>query len=127
MRCKACNAENEETAKRCAACGKRLGKPRRGLAVESATPFSPEAEARGRLALRAYRLSLFGLIPFVGLVLGPLAALLGAVAHQRGKKDPSFQARAPALAAIVLGLLITVTNWFGVMLMILGWIHRAEY
>src|SRR5262249_55485707 len=121
MRCKACNAENEETAKRCAACGKRLGKPRRRPVVESTTPFSPEAEARGRLALRAYRLSLFGLIPFVGLVLGPLAALLGTIAHQRGKSEPAFKGQAPALAAIVLGLLVALTNWVGVALMVVGW------
>jgi hypothetical protein len=121
MRCKTCNAENGATAKRCAACGKRLGSPRRGLAEESVTPFSPEAEARGRLALRAYRLSVFGLIPFVGLILGPVAAVLGAVAHHRGKSDPAFKAKGPALAAIILGFLITVTNWVGVTLMLVGW------
>jgi hypothetical protein len=122
MRCPACNADNADNAERCAACGEKLSRRprRRGLATERDAPLSPETEARERAALRAYRFSLFGLIPFVGLVLGPIALVLGGLARHRGKGDPSFRERGFATAAMVLGGLVTVTNWVGVALIILG-------
>jgi hypothetical protein len=94
---------------------------RRGVSEKSDTPFSPYAEGWNRAALRAYRICIFGLIPGMGLLLGPAAVLLGALAWRSGRSDPAFTAQSPARAAMVLGALIGLTNAAGVTLMILGW------
>lgn len=122
MRCPACNAENDKTASRCSSCGKPLNrKPRRrGSAEESDLPLSPGAEACNRAALRAYRVCLFGLIPGLGLVLGPAAVALGVLARRRGLNEPGFSADTQARAAYLLGGAIAVTNWVGLMLMVAG-------
>ena len=121
MRCPACKAENADEAAACGTCGAPLTRRprRRGVAEESDTPFSPRTEASNRAALRAYRLCVLGLVPGLGLALGPLAMVLGGLARARGRTDPDFTARGPALAAVLLGGLITLTNWLGLALM--GW------
>ncbi len=53
-------------------------------------------------------------------MLGPLAVLLGVLAGRRGRDDPAFTGRAAAVAAIVLGTVDAVTNWVGVVLMVMG-------
>jgi hypothetical protein len=122
MRCPACNAENADTVSTCSSCGSPLTrKPRRRrLAAETDTPFAPRTEACNRAALRAYHVSLFGLIPGLGLLLGPLAVVLGVLAHRHGMKEPGFTADAPARAAYLLGGLIALTNWIGLALMVAG-------
>ena len=123
MRCPACNAVNDRDADRCEACGKPLPrKPARKR--NSSEELDPAALARteesNRAAMRAYRLSVVGLIPFAGLVLGPAALVLGVIAGRRGRDDPAFTARGPARAAVVLGAVDAVTNWAGVVLIVLG-------
>jgi hypothetical protein len=122
MRCPACNAENADTASRCSSCGKPLNrKPRRrGPADESELPLSPRAEACNRAALRAYRVCLFGLIPCLGLILGPAAVVLGVLARRNGLREPGFTSDAQARAAYLLGGAIAVTNWVGLLLMVAG-------
>jgi hypothetical protein len=56
----------------------------------------------------------------VGLFLGPAAMVLGVRARRRGLKEPGFTADSPARAAFLLGGLITLTNWIGLVLMIMG-------
>ncbi len=122
MRCPACHAVNAEDADRCSSCNKAFArKParRRNGAEEPNTPAA-QTVASNRAALSAYRLSLIGLIPLAGLVLGPVAIALGAWAAYRGRKDPAFTARGPVIAAVILGVLDTLTNWGGVVLMALG-------
>lgn len=122
MRCPACNTENVDAALQCSSCGGSLPrKPRRrGLAAETDTPFAPRTEACNRAALRAYHVCLVGLIPGVGLLLGPVAMVLGLVARRRGLKEPGFTAAGPARAAVLLGGVITLTNWIGLVMMIAG-------
>jgi hypothetical protein len=122
MRCPACNAENDREAVTCAACGAAIARRarRRGIAEETDTPFGPNVEEQNRPALRAYRLSVWGLIPLFGLVLGPAAVVLGSRARARARDDPDFTAWGPLLASIVLGLLVAITNWVGVVLILLG-------
>jgi hypothetical protein len=88
--------------------------------VEDDTPFSPAATVHNRPALRAYRISILSVLPGVGLVAGPVGFVLGLIARRRGRRDPHFTARGPALAAIILGTLTTVTNWAGFVLMYFG-------
>ncbi len=122
MHCPACNTENVDTAPRCRSCGRTLSRKsrRRKIAQETDTPFSPRTEACNQAALRAYYVCLWGLIPGLGLVLGPAAVILGLRARQRGQKEPGFTAASPARAAVLLGGVITLTNWIGLVLMLLG-------
>jgi hypothetical protein len=122
MRCATCNVENPREAVKCAGCGASLSRrvKRRGIAEESDSPFGGPVEAPNRSAIWAYRVAVLGLIPGLGLVLGPAVVVWGLVAIVRGRRDAEFTAHGPAAAAILLGVLISVTNWIGVLLMIRG-------
>jgi hypothetical protein len=119
--CPACGADNTPDAPRCSACGILIGrKRRRGVSAESDTPFSGEVPTINRPALRAYRISIYGMLPGLGLVGGPVAVVLGLRACYRARGDRHFTARGPALAAVLFGVLTAVTNWVGFVLMYLG-------
>jgi hypothetical protein len=121
MQCPACHTENGEEATRCAKCGGTLSRRRRRNSVEDTdTPFSRHVEPANRPAVRAYRLAVLSMVPGLGLLLGPVAAVLGAVAGRRGRANPDFTARGPASAAVVFGAMTAVTNWAGLALMVLA-------
>jgi hypothetical protein len=61
------------------------------------------------------------MIPGLGLVLGPLGIILGWRTLRRAKGDPTFTTPSPAIAAILLGGLLTLTHWIGLALMIAAW------
>jgi hypothetical protein len=125
MHCPACNAENGEDASRCGSCGGPLGRKNRksrvrAVAEEADTPFAGRPGGPNRPAILAYRICVAGLIPGLGLVLGPAALVLGSVARRKGAATPGFTAEGPARAAVWLGAAITLTNWLGLALMVLG-------
>jgi hypothetical protein len=123
MRCPACKVENANDATECSACGKALRqRPRRRSSAEEANAASgPEAEQRNAAALRAYRVCLAAIVPGPGLVLGPLAVVMAVIARVRGRGVEGFTDRGLTTGAIVLGTLITATQWAGVTLMVVGW------
>jgi hypothetical protein len=84
------------------------------------TPFCGLGEGPNRVARLAYLVAVAGLVPGLGLVLGPVAALLGLLARRR-RFDPAFAAHGPAKAGLALGILLTLTNWGGLVLMVAGW------
>jgi hypothetical protein len=95
-------------------------KKRRALDEESNTPFAEEATAQMRAATRAYRCCVYGLIPGAGLVLGPLALALGLRARLAGDNGSDWRGKGLASAAMLVGGLLTLTNWLGLTLMVLG-------
>jgi hypothetical protein len=122
MLCPVCNADNPPAAVKCGACGepfKRKRRPR-DAADDSQTPFAAQADSRDRIALTAYRCAVFGLIPFAGLVLGPAAVILGLVARRRLKAGAAARGKGAAKGAIVLGSVVLLTNWVGLILMVIG-------
>jgi hypothetical protein len=123
MQCPACEHDNPKDATVCAGCGKALPRRprRRGSAEDAESPADPEAERRNAAALRAYRLCILGLVPGIGLVLGPVAVILGILARTRGQGVSGFTAQGPATVAVFFGILITATQWAGVTLMVIGW------
>lgn len=70
-------------------------------------------------AWRAYRVSLWSMVPGFGLLLGPLAMLLGGLAARGAGNDLS--ARNRARAAILFGAGSALTQWLGVALISYGW------
>jgi hypothetical protein len=127
MGCPNCGAEIPADRVQCADCGTKLARrPRRRADLDkSQTPFASGTDSRNPAALTAFRLSVFGLIPFLGLVLGPSSLVLGYLAWRKDRASPAPQHGGPALAAIVLGSLSLLTNWIGLILMLmgLGWIN----
>jgi hypothetical protein len=95
-------------------------RPARRRASDDLEPPGSPAVPSNRPALRAYRLSLYGLIPVAGLVLGPVAVVLGALAARKARSDPTFTAQGPLLASVVIGTIDALTNWAGVILMAMG-------
>jgi hypothetical protein len=134
MDCPACHTENATEAVTCAACGRELrtdansaseaqppssrrrpNSRRRNLeAIESAA-----LDSNNSTAWRAYRVALWALVPGLGLLLGPLAIVLGCLAVRRVGDDVS--ARNRAKAAVLFGVLVTLTQWLGAALIVHGW------
>jgi hypothetical protein len=123
MRCPSCGTENPENAKRCTSCGDRTNrKPRRREALnDSDIPLGQGANARPTTAVRAFRCAVYGLIPLVGLVLGPVAIVLALLAWREGRRHPSVGGSGHVLGALVLGSAELLCNGLGVALMVLGW------
>jgi hypothetical protein len=73
----------------------------------------PEGDATGGLipyknakALTAYYLGVFSLIPCLGIILGPIAIILGFLGLAHAKKHPEARGQAHAIVGIVLGGLV---------------------
>jgi hypothetical protein len=115
--CHVCQAENEDDAPKCFKCGARLRRRDRSTTELSVSPYSSAADPINRPAIRAYFMALWGLIPFLGLILGPLAAVLGMRGLILGRGRPGFSAEGPGVAAVVLGSAETLTQWAGVTLL----------
>ncbi len=131
MHCPSCHAENAAEADACSACGaplrrdsavpskaaRRSGSRRRVQTDQgdaSATENDHDPSAR-----RAYRVSLLALVPGLGLILGPIAVILGCLAVRRAVRDAASRNRAKV--AILFGVLITLSQWIGMVLMIRSW------
>jgi hypothetical protein len=114
VRCLACGANNKDDAPRCKMCGGKLvARPRGEAGGEPVLGDNPTARA-------AYHCSLFALIPLLGLVLGPVAVVLGVIAWRKEQRDPTPWGFLRAGAAIFLGGLIALTSWIGIALMAFG-------
>ena len=61
-------------------------------------------------ALAAYYCGVFGLIPILGFILGPLAFIFGIVGLAKRKKDARVKGAGHAIAGIILGL-IDIPLW----------------
>lgn len=62
-------------------------------------------------AVSAYYLAIFGLAPLVGLVLGPLALVLGMIGLYHSLQKPEVRGGYHAVFAVVMGVVETVFNW----------------
>ncbi len=122
MRCPACETENPDKAKRCVSCGKRVPlrvrrRASRGKGDPSASPLDP---GRRTPEWVAYRIGLFSLIPGLGLVLGPLALVLGIGAWTRMTAEDDPSVHGPIMAAVILGSATLIANVLGLTLIIWG-------
>jgi len=83
-------------------------------------PYLEHASIHAPGAARAYSWSIYSMVPVLGLLIGPLSILLGWLALCRGRRVPEFRGRALCMAAMIIGALVTLTQWGGVWLMIRG-------
>jgi hypothetical protein len=122
MLCPACSADNPNDAPRCTRCGERLQRRgRRNAPMEADDPaVTPVPDPHPR-ATTAYRFAVFGMVPFAGLLLGPLALVWGILGLRQHWANPSIRARARSQAAIILGALEMLTNWVGLTFLLFGW------
>jgi hypothetical protein len=123
MRCPACTADNPDTSTRCAACGAALapsGPRKRRRPGDPDTALSPATVALNQAALRAYRFSRWGIIPVLGLVIGPAGLVVSWRAFRRGRTDPRFGEIAAVRAGLLLSALSALTNWAGLALIVQG-------
>jgi len=118
MNCPACHAENSSGAVTCATCGRSLcaNGERSARRSNSRRRISDPAEAavtdtNNPAAWRAYRVSLWSVVPGLGLLLGPVATVLGYQAVRDAGDDLSASNRAKA--AIVFGAGSALTQWLG--------------
>lgn len=125
MNCPACHAVNTSQAATCSACGqtlfsnivpkvRRSGSRRRNGDAAEAAAF----DSNNPQAWRAYRVSLWSIVPGFGPLLGPVAVVLGWRAVSSAGDD--FSARNRATAAIVFGAGSTLTQWLGIVLIYLA-------
>jgi hypothetical protein len=120
MQCPTCQADNPPKAQKCSQCGARLARRRNGpQAGESA--IQSWIDSSNALARTAYRCALLALVPFLGLVLGPAALIMGLIGRLREKANPSEGGAGLAMAAMVLGGITLVTNWTGLYFLLHGW------
>jgi len=67
--------------------------------------FATVVPYRNGAALAAYYMGVFGLIPGVGFLLGPLAFIFGIVGLIKARKNPKAHGTGHAVAGIVLGII----------------------
>jgi predicted Zn finger-like uncharacterized protein len=96
--------------------GRRI---RRDPADEAISTIIPYKNAR---ALTAYYLGVFSLIPCLGLLLGPVALVLGILGMRYVKANPTAKGTGHAIAGIVLGSLTTLANWGGIVALIVAFV-----
>lgn len=74
-------------------------------------------------AVYGYRAAVIGIIPVVGLALGPIAVIGGWIGRNRYFANPAIEGRSQARAAIVLGSTETIFNAAGIACIILGFMR----
>jgi hypothetical protein len=72
---------------------------------ESESPVSTIIPYKNGMALGAYYCGVFGLIPCLGLILGPIAFILGILGIIYQKKHPEAKGKGHAIAGVVLSFL----------------------
>ena len=80
----------------------RRDRPRRSSGGDG---FATIVPFRNGPALAAYYCGVFGLIPVLGFVLGPIAFILGIIGLVKKKKNPQVHGTGHAIAGIVLGMI----------------------
>lgn len=92
--------------------------PRRRAVLEELDYLQMLTPRRNPRAVTAYRCCLLGLIPFVGMVLGFVAIILGVLGWRHARFHPDDQGMLHSVVGIVVGSLELLTNWVGFLLIL---------
>jgi hypothetical protein len=122
MHCPACDAPVPAQAPRCAECGDKLSRRqgRRRLEEEDEEGAERVVPHKNLTAIRSYHVGVIGLIPGLGLVLGPVALALGVFGVRYGKANRAARESGHAAVGILLGALELLFNGAGLILMLIG-------
>jgi predicted Zn finger-like uncharacterized protein len=80
---------------------------------------------RNGRALAAYYCGVFSFIPCLGLILGPIALVLGILGLRFVKAHPSAKGTGHAIAGIICGSITTLGNWGFFLLMVVAMVLGA--
>ncbi|MCI0683701.1 MAG: DUF4190 domain-containing protein [Gemmataceae bacterium] len=75
---------------------------------------------RNGMALAAYYVGVFSLIPCIALILGPLGIIFGIIGLRRVNANPEVKGTGHAIAGIVLGSITSLANYGLLVLFFLG-------
>jgi hypothetical protein len=81
--------------------------------------------SKNRFALLADKMAIFGLIPVLGLVLGPLAILFGVLGFRYASAHPEDSGRNMAIVGLILGPIVLIVNTAIAIGLI--WMYRTGY
>lgn len=122
MRCPSCAVDNPPEALHCTECGEKLARKTRHRTVDQDDydPIVGLIPHDNLVAFNAYRCAVFGLIPVLGLLLGPAAVVLGIIGLRRMTAKDRGKGLGHARAGIILGLAELVTNGAGLVFVVMG-------
>src|SRR5882724_2825842 len=113
MPCPVCGAEQATDPQSCPKCAEKRGP--RGRRPDTApprdVPLGPQLPRNNPRALYAFHCGVYGLIPFAGLVFGPMAVLSGILGLRHVKAKPQDKGASHAVTGIVLGTVELLANW----------------
>ena len=75
---------------------------------------------KNAMALAGYYCGVVGLLPVLGLVLGPLAIVFSILGLRHKSRHPAHGGTAHAVVGIVLGAFSALYNWLGAILILIG-------
>lgn len=101
MECPRCHASVADGAQFCGSCGSSVGLP--GAPAAGDNPVSYVIPYRNPMALAAYYLGIFSLIPCIGGILGFIAFPLGIVGLRAAARREQAHGRVHAWVGIVAG------------------------
>lgn len=82
---------------------------------------------RNGMALAAYYVGVFSIIPCLALILGPLAITFGVIGLRRVNANPEIKGTGHAIAGIVLGSITSLGNYGFVILMLIGVLGHGRF
>jgi hypothetical protein len=122
MLCPSCNQENTAESTQCSKCQAALTVPKpKKRRKQEAAPETPKMREYYREHAIVFTLVVWSLVPLVGLILGPAGVLASWRLWKKGHADPEFDLRRAVLMDMCVAMATTVTNWVGVILMVIGW------
>ena len=132
MRCPACDKTNPPQMVHCEECGSKLPRrARRGDSVDEIDPLGDDLHTlspfglpsdihKNSRALYSYYCGVAGLVPFLGVLLGPTALVLGILGMSYARGNPRAIGNSHAVVGLVMGASELVLNGTGIALMVMG-------
>lgn len=112
MFCSRCGVANDDNDYKCTACGDLLHPESKATRyVNEGAGFERLLPTKNPPALWGYYLGVFSLIPCLGLVLGPAAAVCGWIGLRSARELPARIGRTHAWVALILGVATSLLNW----------------